>query len=78
MIDIELAKFLGDAIKEAMANGAEASAVATMLMSHLPGLIDRRAAHAGVMVAFDSANRDSDRAMPFGTGPFDRLDPDVL
>lgn len=67
-----------DAISVALAAGVEADEIVLLLTSTLPGLCDRRSARAHVMAAFDSVNRDSDRAMPFRTGPFDRRDPESL
>lgn len=62
-------------IRAALLSGFDAVEIAYLLTRVLPELVDRRQAQGHVMAAFDLANRDSDRAMPFETGPFDLSDP---
>jgi hypothetical protein len=63
-------------IRAALSAGFEASEIASLLMGILPELCDRTQAHGHVIAAFDLANRDSDRALPFQTGPFELADPE--
>lgn len=64
-------------LRLALRSGFDPDEIAKVVADVLPGLCDRRAAHAAVERAYDARNSDLDRALPMDTGPFEPVDIDV-
>jgi hypothetical protein len=65
---------LRDLIQRAIGNGADADAISYVLIRMIPGLIDRRRAHALVVEIFDAYHRAHAELDPERTTPFQQVE----